>query len=113
MFFFFKWSYFNILFSHLNSLQHIPNRGQIDRKTDARTNNRETQGIEDQAQQRNKIGEQEWRSSESALSHQCVPCSIPGLGVTFGLSMLLVLYSAPRGYLRVLRFSSLLKNQQF
>ena len=36
-------------------------------------------------------------------SHQCCPGSIPGLGVICGLS-LLVLYSAPRGFLRVLRF---------
>ena len=35
--------------------------------------------------------------------HQCGPGSIPGLGVICGLS-LLVLYSAPRGFLRVLRF---------
>ena len=34
----------------------------------------------------------------SALAfHQCVPGSIPGLGVISGLS-LLVLYSAPRGF---------------
>ena len=38
-------------------------------------------------------------------SHQCVPGSIPGPGVICGLSLLLVLYSAPRGFLRVLRFS--------
>ena len=30
-------------------------------------------------------------------SHQCVPGSIPGPGVICGLSLLLVLYSAPRG----------------
>ena len=36
-------------------------------------------------------------------SHQCGPSSIPGLGVICGLS-LLVLYSAPRGFLHVLRF---------
>ena len=36
-------------------------------------------------------------------SRQCGPSSIPGLGVICGLS-LLVLYSAPRGFLRVLRF---------
>ena len=41
---------------------------------------------------------------EHALaSHRCGPGSIPRLGVTCGLS-LLVLYSAPRGFLRVLRF---------
>ena len=36
-------------------------------------------------------------------SHQCGPGSISRLGVICGLS-LLVLYSAPRGFLRVLRF---------
>ena len=36
-------------------------------------------------------------------SHLCGPSSIPRLGVICGLS-LLVLYSAPRGFLRVLRF---------
>ena len=37
--------------------------------------------------------------------------SIPGPHVTCGLSLLLVLALAPRVFLRVLRFSSLLKNQ--
>ena len=46
-------------------------------------------------------------------SHQCGPGSIPGLGVIYGLSLLLVLVSSPRGFLRVLRFSSLHKNQHF
>ena len=36
-------------------------------------------------------------------SHQCGPGSIPRSGVKCGLS-LLVLYSAPRGFLRILRF---------
>ena len=36
-------------------------------------------------------------------SHQCGPGSIPRLGVICGLS-LLVLYSAPKGFLQVLRF---------
>ena len=36
-------------------------------------------------------------------SHQCSPGSIPRLGAIYGLS-LLVLYSEPRGFLRVLRF---------
>ena len=31
-------------------------------------------------------------------SHQCVPGSIPGPGVICGLSLLLVIYSAPRGF---------------
>ena len=46
-------------------------------------------------------------------SHQCGPGSIPGLGVICGLSLLLVLVPAPRVFLRVLRFSSLHKNQHF
>ena len=46
-------------------------------------------------------------------SHQCGPGSIPGLGVIYGLSLLLVLVPAPRVFLRVLRFSSLHKNQRF
>ena len=46
-------------------------------------------------------------------SHQCVPGSIPGPGVICGLSLLLLLALAPRVFLRVLRFSSLLKNQHF
>ena len=43
------------------------------------------------------------------VSHQCGPGSIPRLGVICGLS-LLVLYSAPRGFLRVLRFPLSSKN---
>ena len=46
-------------------------------------------------------------------SHQCVPGSIHGRGVICGLSLLLVLFLAPRVFLRVLQFSSLLKNQYF
>ena len=46
-------------------------------------------------------------------SHRCGPGSIPGPGVTCGLSLLLVLIPAPRVFLRVLRFSSLHKNQHF
>ena len=46
-------------------------------------------------------------------SHQCPPGSIPGLDVICGLSLLLVLVLAPRVFLRVLRFSSLHKNQHF
>ena len=44
-------------------------------------------------------------------SHQCVPVSIPGPDVICGLSLLLVLALAPRVFLRVLRFFSLLNNQ--
>ena len=35
---------------------------------------------------------------KALASHQCGPGSIPGLGVICGLSLLLVLYSAPRGF---------------
>ena len=42
-------------------------------------------------------------------SHRCGPGSIPGPGVTCGLSLLLVLVPAPRVFLWVLRFSSLQK----
>ena len=42
-------------------------------------------------------------------SHQCVPGSIRGPGVICGLSLLLVLALAPTVFLRVPRFSSLLK----
>ena len=44
-------------------------------------------------------------------SHQCGPGSIPRSGVICGLS-LLVLFSALRGFLRVLRFSLSSKNQR-
>ena len=44
-------------------------------------------------------------------SHQCGSGSIPGPGVICGLSLLLVLSLAPRVFLRVLRISSLRKNQ--
>ena len=46
-------------------------------------------------------------------SHQCVPGSIPGPGVMCGLSLLLVLYSAPRGFSAGTPVSPLLKNQHF
>ena len=46
-------------------------------------------------------------------SHQCGPGSNPRPGVICGLSLLLVLVLAPRVFRRVLRFSSLLKNQHF
>ena len=44
-------------------------------------------------------------------SYHCGLGSIPGSGVTCGLSLLLVLILAPRVFLRVLQFSSLRKNQ--
>ena len=46
-------------------------------------------------------------------SHQCGLGSNPGPSVISGLSLLLVLVLAPRVFLRVLRFSSLHKNQHF
>ena len=58
--------------------------------------------------------EQGWRSGESTrLPPMTGPGSIPGLGVIRGLTLLLVLVPAPRVFLRVLRFSSLHKNQHF
>ena len=51
----------------------------------------------------NSLGVQGWRSGESTRLHQCGSGSIPRSGVKCGLS-LLVLFSAPRGFLRVLRF---------
>ena len=51
-----------------------------------------------------KLGSRVGAVVRALAFHQCVPGSIPGLGVICGLS-LLVLYSAPRG------FSPLLKNQ--
>ena len=58
-------------------------------------------------------GEQGWRSGESTS----LPPMWPGLDsrslVICGLSLLLVLVLAPRVFLRVLRFSSLHKNQHF
>ena len=46
-------------------------------------------------------------------SHQCCPGSNPGPGVICGLSLLLVLILALRVFVRVIRFSSLHKNQHF
>ena len=46
-------------------------------------------------------------------SHCCGPGTIPGPDVTRGLSLLLVMVLAPKVFLRVLRFSSLHKNQHF
>ena len=43
--------------------------------------------------------------------HQCGLGSIPGVDAIFGLALLLVLSLAPEVFLRVLRFSYLLKNQ--
>ena len=45
--------------------------------------------------------------------HQCGLGSIPGPGVIYGLSLLLVLALAPRVFLLVLRFSSFLKKTKF
>ena len=60
-----------------------------------------------------KMGSRDGAVVRALASHQCVPGSIPGPGVIFGLSLLLVLVLAPRVFLRVLRFSSLPKNQHF
>ena len=46
-------------------------------------------------------------------SHQCCPGFTPGVDAICGLSLLLVLSFAPRGFPPVLRFSPLHKNQRF
>ena len=46
-------------------------------------------------------------------SHQCGPGSIPGLGAKCGLSLLLVLVLAPRGFSPGTPVFPLLKNQHF
>ena len=48
--------------------------------------------------QRIAFGEQGWRSGESARLPQCGPGLTPGPGVICGLSLLLVLVLAPRGF---------------
>ena len=63
---------------------------------------------------RKKTGSRDGAVARALASHRCGPAgSIPGPGVTCGLSLLLVLVPAPRVFLRVLRFSSLHKNQHF
>ena len=59
-----------------------------------------------------KQGSRDGAVVRALASHRCGPGSIPGPGVTCGLSLLLVLVLAPRVFLRVLRFSSLHKNQR-
>ena len=44
-------------------------------------------------------------------SNQCGLRSILGFHAIYGLSLLLILYSAPSGFVRVLRLSPLLKTQ--
>ena len=44
------------------------------------------------------MGELDGAVARALASHQCVLGSIPGPGVLCGLSLLLVLYSAPRGF---------------
>ena len=49
------------------------------------------------------VAREVWRSRDGAVvralaAHQCGPGSIPGLGVICGLSLLLVLVLAPRGF---------------
>ena len=61
-----------------------------------------------------RIESQGWRSGESArLPPMCPGLGVPGPGVICGLSLLLVLVLAPRVFLRVLRFSSLLEKSTF
>ena len=44
------------------------------------------------------MGSRDGAVVRALASHQCGPGSIPGLGVICGLSLLLVLFSAPRGF---------------
>ena len=53
------------------------------------------------------------QSVRALASHQCGPGSNPCVDAICGLSLLLVLSLALRGFTRVLRFSPLLKNQHF
>ena len=55
------------------------------------------------------LGSRDGTVVRALASQQCVPGSIPGPGIC-GLSLLSVLVLALRVFLRVLRFSSLLKN---
>ena len=48
--------------------------------------------------QRNPLGSRDGAGVRALTSHQCGPGSIPGLGVICGLSLLLVLVLAPRGF---------------
>ena len=59
------------------------------------------------------LGSKDGAVVRALASHQRGLGSIPGLCVVRGLSLLLVLVLAPRVFLRVLRFSSLHKNQHF
>ena len=59
------------------------------------------------------MGSRDGAVVRALASHQSGPGSIPGPGVICGLSLLLVLVLALRVFLRVLRFSSLHKNQHF
>ena len=63
--------------------------------------------------QENVCGSRDGAVVRALASHQCGSGSIPGLSVICGLSLLLVLVPAPRVFLRVLRFSSLHKNQHY
>jgi len=60
-----------------------------------------------------KTGSRDGAVVRALAFHQCGLGSIPGPGVICGLSLLLVLVLAPRVFLRVLRFSSLPRNQHF
>ena len=44
------------------------------------------------------MGSRDGAVMRALASYQCVPGSAPGLGVICGLSLLLVLFSAPRGF---------------
>ena len=54
-----------------------------------------------------------WHRVRALAFHQCGPGSNPGVDAICELSLSLILSLAPRDFLRVLRFSRLLKNQHF
>ena len=59
------------------------------------------------------LGSRDSTAVKALASHQCGLGSIPGPSIICGLSLLLVLVSAPRVFLWVLWFSSFIKNQHF
>ena len=98
-------------FSAMGILTLSTNKQNIDLRHTLWVLSRDFKGLKIPSLQKEGRG----RSRDGAVvralaSHQCGPGSIPGLGVICGLSLLLVLVLAPRVFLRVLRFSSLLKH---
>jgi len=61
----------------------------------------------------NKTGPRDGAVVRALASHQCGPGSNPSVDTTCGLSLLLVLSLAQRGFSPGTRFSPLLRNQHF